>query len=166
MCCINNQNNINRATEQGKPMPTSTKKSTPKPTAKPVSKTKVAPPVSAAATSVDTSSTPATTAATPTVVEALSPVVLGNELRKKELFDLVVARSGMKKKDVKPVVEAMLAVLGDAFAEQREMNLQPLGKVKVQRGKELPDGRALVLKLRQKSAKLNEAAHQGQAGTD
>lgn len=51
----------------------------------------------------------------------------------------------------------MLAVLGDAFAEQREMSLQPLGKLKVQRGKELHDGRALVLKLRQKTAKLSEA---------
>ncbi|MCX7565257.1 HU family DNA-binding protein [Sulfitobacter sp. F26169L] len=91
----------------------------------------------------------------PAVVDTLSPVVVSNELRKKELFDLVVERSGMKKKDVKPVVEAMLAVLGDALAEQREMNLQPLGKMKVQRGKELADGRALVLKLRQKSAKLN-----------
>ena len=51
-----------------------------------------------------------------------------------------------------------MAVLGDALAEQREMDLQPLGKLKVQRGKELADGRALVLKLRQKSARLNAAA--------
>ena len=87
----------------------------------------------------------------------IGPVVLGNQLKKKELLDLVVARSGKKKKDVKPIVEAMLAVLGDAFAEQREMNLQPLGKLKVQRGKELHYGRALVLKLRQKTAKLSEA---------
>jgi DNA-binding protein HU-alpha len=114
-------------------------------------------PAPKALTQVDTSNTPAAASAEPTVVESLSPVVLSNELRKKELFDLVVARSGMKKKDVKPVVEAMLAVLGDALAEQRELDLQPLGKMKVQRGKELSDGRALVLKLRQKSAKLNEA---------
>jgi DNA-binding protein HU-alpha len=84
-------------------------------------------------------------------------VTISNEMRKKELFDLVVARSGKKKKDVKPIVEAMLAVLGDALAEQRELDLQPLGKLKIQRGKELADGRSLVLKLRQKSAKLNEA---------
>jgi DNA-binding protein HU-alpha len=83
---------------------------------------------------------------------------MSNELKKKELFDLVVARSGMKKKDVKPVVEAMLGVLGDVLAEQRELNLQPLGKLKVQRAKELPDGRALVLKLRQKSAQMKAAS--------
>lgn len=106
---------------------------------------------------VDTASAPAAKIADPKVVDTLAPVIVGNQLRKKELFDLVVERSGMKKKDVKPVVEAMLAVLGDALAEHREMQLPPLGKLKVQRGKEMSDGRALVLKLRQKTAVLNAA---------
>lgn len=118
-------------------------------------KTTVKTPSPEAVAKVDTESAPKAATATPSVVETLSPVVVSNELRKKELFELVVERSGMKKKDVKPVVEAMLAVLGDAFSEQREMNLPPLGKLKVQRGKELADGRALVLKLRQKSSQLN-----------
>ena len=135
-------------------MPTSSKPSS-KPT---VSKTKVDAPVAEALSKVDTSKTPMATPTAPSVVEKLSPVVMSNELKKKELFDLVVARSGMKKKDVKPVVEAMLGVLGDVLAEQRELNLQALGKLKVQRAKELPDGRALVLKLRQKSAQMNTAS--------
>ncbi|KIN72199.1 HU family DNA-binding protein [Sulfitobacter guttiformis] len=121
-------------------------------------KTTVAAPVAEVMTKVDTTGVPSAAATTPSVVEKLSPVVVSEELKKKELFDLVVARSGMKKKDVKPVVEAMLGVLGDVLAEQRELNLQPLGKLKVQRAKELPDGRALVLKLRQKSAQMNAAA--------
>lgn len=135
-------------------MPT-TSKTAPK---TPTTKSKAAAPVADPVSKVDTSKAPASAAATPAVVENLSPVVLSNELKKKELVDLVVQRSGMKKKDVKPVVEAMLGVLGDALAEQRELNLQPLGKMKIQRGKELPDGRALVLKLRQKSAHLNSTA--------
>lgn len=132
-----------------------TSKTTPKSA---TTKTKVSAPVAEAVTKVDTSTAPAAAATTPSVVEKLSPVLVSNELKKKELFDLVVARSGMKKKDVKPVVEAMLGVLGDVLSEQRELNLQPLGKVKVQRAKELPDGRALVLKLRQKTAQMNAAA--------
>ena len=135
-------------------MPTSSK-TLPKTTAP---KAKSNGPVAEPVSKVDTSKTPKADGATPSVVEKLSPVVVSNELKKKELFDLVVARSSMKKKDVKPVVEAMLGVLGDVLAEQRELNLQPLGKLKVQRAKELPDGRALVLKLRQKSAHLNAAA--------
>ena len=136
-------------------MPTSTKSKTT--ASKSSAKTTVDKPVAAPLTGIDASKTPKSAMGEPTVVETLTPVVVSNELRKKELFDLVVERSGMKKKDVKPVVEAMLAVLGDAFAEQREMDLQPLGKLKVQRGKELADGRALVLKLRQKTARLNAA---------
>ncbi|MGJ8598122.1 HU family DNA-binding protein [Sulfitobacter sp.] len=131
-------------------MPTSSKSTS--------AKTKVATPVAEAVSKVDTSKVPMATSTAPSVVEKLSPVVMSNELKKKELFDLVVARSGMKKKDVKPVVEAMLGVLGDVLAEQRELNLQPLGKLKVQRAKELPDGRALVLKLRQKSAQMKAAS--------
>ena len=131
-------------------MPTSSKSTS--------AKTKVATPVAEAVSKVDTSKVPMATSTAPSVVEKLSPVVMSNELKKKELFDLVVARSGMKKKDVKAVVEAMLGVLGDVLAELRELNLQPLGKLKVQRAKELPDGRALVLKLRQKSAQMKAAS--------
>lgn len=122
---------------------------------KTANKTNLGAPVTAPVVAGDSSKTPNSATIAPTVVETLTPVVVSNELRKKELFELVVERSGMKKRDVKPVVEAMLAVLGDALAEQREMDLQPLGKLKVQRGKELSDGHALVLKLRQKTARLN-----------
>ena len=110
--------------------------------------------------SAPTAKLPTAAITTPTVASAIDPI-LGNELRKKELFDLVVDRSGMKKKDVKPIVEAMLAVLGDAFAEQREMDLQPLGKLKIQRSKELADGQMTILKLRQKTARMNAAIDTG-----
>ena len=86
---------------------------------------------------------------TAVVVEGPQPVVSGPEMRKKELIDLVVERSGIKKKDAKPVVEATLAVLGEALADARELNLQPLGKVMVRREKEMPNGRVLVTKIRQ-----------------
>jgi len=125
-------------------------------TAKTPAKPKPKAPTAPAMAGIDTSTTPKAHPVSPSIVEAMAPVVLGNELRKKELLEMVVDRSGMKKKDIKPVVEAMLAVLGDALAAQRELDLQPLGKLKIQRGKELADGRSLVLKLRQKSAKLNE----------
>ncbi len=142
---------------------TSTKSSATKTASK---KTTVKAPIADAMTAIDTTNTPRAATTEPSVVETLSPVVVSNELRKKELFELVVARSGMKKKVVKPVVEAMLAVLAEGFAEQREMNLPPLGKMKVQRGKELHDGRALVLKLRQKSSQLNVAPAQDDSTED
>lgn len=93
----------------------------------------------------------ATKAATPSVVEGPQAVILGPVMRKKELIDAVVTRSGVKKKDAKPVVDAMLAVLGEALADNRELILPPMGRVKVRKEKKLPNGRVLIVKVRQTS---------------
>ena len=87
--------------------------------------------------------------ATPTGVEGQQSVILGPVMRKKELIDTVVARSGMKKKDAKPIVDVMLDVLGEALADNRELILPPMGRVKVRKEKKLPNGRVLVVKVRQ-----------------
>jgi len=42
-----------------------------------------------------------------------------------------------------------LAILGEALVEARELNLQPLGEVKVRCEKLMPNGRVLVTKIRQ-----------------
>ena len=73
-------------------------------------------------------------------------------LRKKELIERVVARSGVKKKDAKPTIEAMLAVLGEALAAGEELNLQPLGKVMVKKTKELANAKMMVCRIRQRNA--------------
>lgn len=91
----------------------------------------------------------ATKAGAPTVVDGPQAVILGPVMRKKELIETVVTRSGMKKKDAKPVVDAMLAVLGEALADNRELILPPMGRVKVRKEKKLPNGRVLVVKVRQ-----------------
>lgn len=91
----------------------------------------------------------ATKAGSPTVVDGPQAVILGPVMRKKELIDTVVTRSGIKKKDAKPVVDAMLAVLGEALADNRELILPPMGRVKVRKEKKLPNGRVLVVKVRQ-----------------
>lgn len=88
-------------------------------------------------------------APTPTVVASAAPVVAGPTVRKKELIDRVVLESGMKKKDVKPVVEAMLAVLGRSLSQGEEMIAHPLGKLKVNREKQLTNGKMMIVKVRQ-----------------
>ncbi|KQB97779.1 hypothetical protein AL073_02255 [Loktanella sp. 1ANDIMAR09] len=70
-------------------------------------------------------------------------------LKKPELLDAVVARTNLKKRDVKPAVEAALAVLGEALREGAVVNLPPLGKLRVVKTKPLDGGAAVVtLKLR------------------
>lgn len=71
------------------------------------------------------------------------------DLNKRALIDAVVARSDIKRREVKPVVEAMLAVLGETLAEGRGLNLEPLGKLRINRTEERGNRRIVVAKLRQ-----------------
>lgn len=72
-------------------------------------------------------------------------------LKRRELIENVVRRSGIKKKDAKPVVEAMLAELGEALASGRGVALPPFGRAKINRSKDIEDGRVIIVKLRQKN---------------
>lgn len=78
------------------------------------------------------------------------------ELRKKELIEAAVDRSGIKKRFAKPAIEAALAILGEALDEKRTLNLPPMGKVKIQRAKEIEGGWVLAARIRRKT--VNEVA--------
>lgn len=103
------------------------------------------------ATSVAAKPAPAKAAEPPkaTVVSETTPTTTAPMLKKKELLNLVVERSGVRKKFAKPTVEAMMAILGEAIAEGRDLNLPPLGKIKQQRTKEAANVRVTVAKIRQ-----------------
>lgn len=83
-----------------------------------------------------------------TIVEAVTPVVSELPIKKPELIERVMAETGMKKKDVKPVVEAMLAVLGRTLTAGEELTVPPLGKVMIKQMKEVANAKILTLKLR------------------
>ena len=83
-----------------------------------------------------------------------APVVLG----KKQLIEDVVARSGIKKKDAKPVIEAMLDVLGEAVAAGKTLNLQPFGKITMQKQNEKASARVSVVRIRQPNARARHTA--------
>ena len=71
-------------------------------------------------------------------------------LRKKQLIERVVARSGIKKKDAKPTIEATLAILGEALEAGEEMNLQPFGKIMIKREIDKPNARVFVCRIRRR----------------
>ncbi|MCK0148699.1 HU family DNA-binding protein [Marivita sp. S6314] len=87
-------------------------------------------------------------AADPEVVVNETPQITEPELKKKELIEMVVARSGIKKRDAKPVIEAMLAVLGETIADGRELNLAPMGKLKITRMKKTTKAHVITTRLR------------------
>lgn len=80
------------------------------------------------------------------------------ELKRKDLIDRVVATSGVKKSDAKVVVEAMLGVMGQALSDGASLNLQPFGKARIARRKDLPNGEVLVLRLRRSTKSRTETA--------
>ncbi len=73
-------------------------------------------------------------------------------LRLKDLIDKVVVISGAKKKDAKSVVDAMLRVLGDALAAGENLILPPLGRLHVNRTKQLVSGDVMIVKLKRTDA--------------
>ncbi|SLN17925.1 HU family DNA-binding protein [Roseisalinus antarcticus] len=96
----------------------------------------------------DTASQAEAAPAISTTVVTETAVVKGPDLKKKDFIDRVVERSGGKKKDVKPAVEAALAILGEAIAAGEELVLPPLGKLKVNREKDLSNAKVYICKLR------------------
>jgi nucleoid DNA-binding protein len=70
-------------------------------------------------------------------------------VKKPQLLDRVVTRTNLKKRDVKPAVEAALAVMREVLQDGAELNLPPLGKVRLIKTKELEGGASVMtLKLR------------------
>ena len=128
------------ATKTTKKAPKSTAKSAPT-ALKTVTKT---------VTTAKAVATPAKAAVAPkaTIIETVKPMVADAPIKKPELIERVMAETGMKKKDVKPVVEAMLAVLGRALTKGEDLTVPPLGKLMVKRTKEAANATIVTVKLR------------------
>ena len=113
-----------------------------------------APDTSSAATSTAPAQGRKSTAAQAPAAAAAPPEA--PQLKKRELVDAVVRRTGLKKRHAKPAVEAALAILGETLAEGRELNLQPLGKVLLNRTQESDTTRVMVTRIRQSKAAAGE----------
>jgi nucleoid DNA-binding protein len=101
-----------------------------------------------AATSIAASpARPAPAAVAPSISDTISKVSTSITLNKRELIDKIVTATGAKKNLVRDVVEATLAVLGDALSKGTTLNLPPFGKAKVSRPSD-DTGRAMTIKLR------------------
>lgn len=138
--CFHNRHNFvselesEMATRSTKSTATTKKTSTPK------AKTGAAETTAKSAAKV---STPATT-----IVQTAKPVVAAGLVKKPELIDRIVAQTGLKKKDVKPVVEATLAVLAKTLINGEELQVPPLGKVKINQVKDIANAKILKVKIR------------------
>ena len=72
------------------------------------------------------------------------------ELTKKEMVERMVASTGMKKGDARRALEATMAAVAQALREGYNLSLPPLGKVKIARTKDTPNGKMVVLRAKLK----------------
>ena len=102
-----------------------------------------------AKSSTTTRKTPIKAAATPTKAPATPEE--STALKKRELFERVKARShGVKGKDIRVVMDALLEELGAMLVEGKGLNARPLGTLKVQKHNVQPGADVVVCKLRRK----------------
>lgn len=71
-------------------------------------------------------------------------------VQKKDFVDRVVAASGVSKAQARPVIEATLRALGEAFAAGETLAVPPFGKARVNRQKDITGGEVITLRLRRK----------------
>ncbi|WP_194094925.1 HU family DNA-binding protein [Marivivens aquimaris] len=69
-------------------------------------------------------------------------------IKKNRIVDDAVQKSGLKKRDVKLSLDALLEALGAHLVEGQTLNLPPLGKIKVAKVVDGPNGEVVTLKLR------------------
>lgn len=98
------------------------------------------------------------------IMADMKAVQMPEDLKKKELIQMIADKTGQKKSEVKQVAEAMLDILGDQLAAGRPLNLQPLGKVQVLNEKLQPNAHIIKCKLRRTIA--NDAETVASANAD
>ena len=137
---------------------TSTKKKT---STRSTTKAAVTKPRAAASTKTK-AKTPAKAAKTPKVAVTKidgAPDTSSKVLTKKELVMRIVQASGMRQGEARKAYEAMMQAVAQALDEGYDLAAPPLGKIKIAKTKETPNGKLVVLraKLRNKGPVVEAA---------
>ena len=83
------------------------------------------------------------------IVNPAVSVPQGEMIKKPEFLDRTVERTDVKKREAKPAIEAALAVPAVSLINGEELNLPPMGKLRVVKSKDVGEGaKVLTLKLR------------------
>ena len=92
------------------------------------------------------------------IVNPAVSVPQGEMIKKPEFLDRAVERTDVKKREAKPAIEAALAVPAVSLVNGEELNLPPMGKLRVVKSNDVGEG-AKVLKLKLRTMK--DGAGQG-----
>ncbi|MFC3167609.1 MULTISPECIES: HU family DNA-binding protein [Paracoccus] len=78
-------------------------------------------------------------------------------LQKKDFVDRVVAASGAKKADARPIIEATLAQLGKALSAGETLAVPPLGRARVNLERDQRGGEIITLRLRRRPGSIRRS---------
>ena len=101
-------------------------------------------------------------------VETAKPslvMVPNNKVKRSEFVARVAERSGLRPNQVKPVLEAVLEELGQILLNGEELKHPSLGKLSVNRRKELAAADVVHCKLRRQKPQAADAPTDGPAAT-
>ncbi len=136
---------------------TSTAKPTTKPRSRSVSTTSTRKPT-VAKPSVAKPKVAKPTVAKPTVekpVLANDASEAGDVLRKRAVVEAAVSETGMKRGEVRAVVDAIFSFMGKSLEDGAKLNIPPLGKIRVARVHQAGDDAVLTCKIRRKAARTD-----------
>lgn len=80
--------------------------------------------------------------------EMSSDDVTNVSLKKSEFLTRVVERSMRRQSDVRPILEAAMAVLGEALDAGEDIQFPPLGKIKHHKAKHVSGHDVIMVKIR------------------
>ena len=72
-------------------------------------------------------------------------------VQKRDFVDRVVAATGARKTDARPIIEATLDQLGEALAAGETLAVPPFGRARINRVRDQRGGEIITLRLRRKA---------------
>lgn len=77
-------------------------------------------------------------------------------LQKRQFLSRIAHRAGMRNAEVRDIVEATLAELGEAIAAGQTLALPPLGRARINRQRDANGTEVIVLRLRRRNIDIQE----------
>lgn len=77
-------------------------------------------------------------------------------VQKRDFVDRVVAMTGAKKSEARPIIEATLAQLGVALASGETLAVPPFGRARINRSRDMRGGEVITLRLRRRAAERSD----------
>ena len=78
-------------------------------------------------------------------------------LQKRQFLNRIARRTGLRQSEIKDLVDATLAELGEAIAEGKTLALPPLGRARINRQHDVSGAEVIVLRLRRRRSDIEAA---------